>query len=64
MEELLGGQCGGGAVGDGECRVGLQHSALAQEVQEVSMGGVFDGQVQVACGERERYYLLSGPQQL
>ena len=54
MEELLGGQGGGGAVSDGECGVRLQHTALAQEVKEVAVGGVLDGQVQVACAGRER----------
>ena len=54
VEELLGGQGGGGAVSDGECGVRLQHTALAQEVKEVAVGGVLDGQVQVACAGRER----------
>lgn len=60
VEQLLGGQRGGGAVGDGEGRVGLQHAALAQEVQEVAVGGILDGQVQVACGEREKGSPLPG----
>lgn len=53
MEELLGGERGGSAVGDGKRGVRLQHSALSQEVQEVAVGGVLNGQVQVACGARE-----------
>lgn len=49
LEQLLGGEGGGGAVLLGECRVRLQHSALPQEVQEVPVWSVFDGYVQVAC---------------
>lgn len=48
LEQLLGGEGGGGAVLLGEGRVGLQHSALPQEVQKVSVRGVFDCYVQVA----------------
>lgn len=51
VEQLLGGQRGGSAVSDGESWVGLQHTALAQEVQEVAVWGVLDGQVQVAWEE-------------
>lgn len=53
LQELLGRQRGSSAIGDGKRRVGLQHAALTQEVQEVSVGSVLDGQVQVACGERQ-----------
>ena len=53
MEKLLGGERGGSAVGDGKRGVRLEHSALSQEVQEVAMGRILNGQVQVACGVRE-----------
>ena len=53
MEKLLGGERGGSAVGDGKRGARLEHSALSQEVQEVAMGRILNGQVQVACGVRE-----------
>lgn len=37
----------------GKGRVGLQDSAFAEEVEEVSVGGILDGNVQVACGQGE-----------
>lgn len=37
----------------GEGRVRLQHSALPQEVQKISVGSVFDGYVQVACKAKD-----------
>lgn len=64
MQQLLGGQRGRRAVGDGEGGVGLQHAALAEEVQQVPVGGVLDGQVQVACGEQARGHVTRGPEQL
>lgn len=52
LEQLLGGERGGRAVLLGERRVCLQHSALPQEVQKVSVWSVFNGDVQVACKTR------------
>lgn len=49
LEQLLGGEGGGSAMLLGECRVRLQHSALPQEVQKVTVRSVLDGYVQVAC---------------
>ena len=50
VKQLLGGESGGGAVGDGERRVRLQNSALPQEVQQVAVRSKLNGQVQIACG--------------
>ena len=48
LQQLLGGECGCGAVLLGEGRVRLQHPALPQEVQQVPVRGVLYGNVQVA----------------
>lgn len=49
LQQLLGGERGGGAVLLGEGGVRLQHSTLPQEVQKVTVRSVFNGYVQVAC---------------
>ncbi|TNN44197.1 hypothetical protein EYF80_045614 [Liparis tanakae] len=53
LQQLLGREGGGSAMLLGEGRIGLQHSALPQKVQEVSVGGVFDGYVQVTWRNAE-----------
>lgn len=47
LQQLLGGEGGGSAVLLGEGGIGLQHSALPQEVEKVTVGSVLDGDVQV-----------------
>ena len=55
LQQLLGGEGGGRSVLLGEDRVRLQHPALPQEVQQVPVGSVLYGDVQVAWdGRRDR----------
>lgn len=49
LEELLGGEGGGSAVLLGKGRVCLQDSAFAEEVEEISVGSILNGDVQVPC---------------
>lgn len=63
LQQLLGGECRRGAVLLGEGGVRLQHSALPQEVQKVTVWSVFNGYVQVACKrDTEGAILGSGEQ--
>lgn len=48
LQQLLGGECGRSAMLLGEGRIGLQHSTLPQEVEKVTIGSIFDGDIQVA----------------
>lgn len=47
LQQLLGGEGGRGAVLFCKGRIGLQNSTLPQEIKEVTIGGIFNGYVQV-----------------
>lgn len=42
--------------------VGLQDSAFAEEVKEVSIGGILDGNIQVTCGQEEAGLIRLSPE--
>lgn len=42
--------------------VGLQDSAFAEEVEEVSIGGILDGNIQVTCGQEEAGLIRLSPE--
>lgn len=54
LQQLLGGEGGGSAVLFGEGGIGLQHSALPQEVEKVTVGSVLNGNVQVTWRRQGR----------